>query len=108
MIRGKDAEARASAVARKERNLSWPEWAALVDEFLRYVERLFSPDLFIIGGGVSEKADRFLPLLTVTAEVVPAAMGNDAGIAGAAWFRATGPPHRERSGLVGPPVLLAP
>lgn len=86
VIRGKDAEARASAVARKERNLSWPEWAALVDEFLRYVERLFSPDLFIIGGGVSEKADRFLPLLTVTAEVVPAAMGNDAGIAGAAWF----------------------
>lgn len=90
VIRGRDAEARASAVARKERNLSWPEWAALVDEFLRYVERLFSPDLFIIGGGVSEKADRFLPLLTVTAEVVPAAMGNDAGIAGAAWFARNG------------------
>jgi len=39
-----------------------------------------------VGGGVSEQAERFIPLLTVRAEVVPAAMGNDAGIAGAAWF----------------------
>jgi polyphosphate glucokinase len=85
VIRGKEAEVRASANAREERKLSWARWTELVDEFLRYVERLFSPDLFIIGGGVSEKADRFLPRLTVTAPVVPAAMGNDAGIAGAAW-----------------------
>ncbi len=84
VIRGKDAEARASANAREERKLSWGDWAKLVDEYLRYVERLFSPDLFIIGGGVSERADRFVPLLTVQAPVVPAAMGNDAGIAGAA------------------------
>ena len=84
VIRGKDAEARASANAREERKLSWADWAKLVDEYLRYVERLFSPDLFIIGGGVSERADRFVPLLTVQAPVVPAAMGNDAGIAGAA------------------------
>ena len=65
-------------------------WAALVDEYLRYVERLFSPDLFILGGGVSERADRFVPLLTVRAEVVPAAMGNDAGTAGATWFACNG------------------
>ena len=84
VVRGKDAEARASANAREERKLSWADWAKLVDEYLRYVERLFSPDLFIIGGGVSERADRFVPLLTVQAPVVPAAMGNDAGIAGAA------------------------
>jgi polyphosphate glucokinase len=90
VVRGKDAEARASASAREKRKLSWAEWAARLDEFLRYVERLFSPDRFIIGGGVSEKADRYLPLLTVSAEVVPAAMGNDAGIAGAAWFACNG------------------
>ena len=44
-------------------------------QYLRYVERLFSPDLFIVGGGVSEHAARFVPLLTVRAEVVPTAMG---------------------------------
>ena len=74
VIRDEDAEARASAGAREEQQLSWAAWAALVDEYLRYVERLFSPDLFILGGGVSERADRFVPLLTVRAEVVPAAM----------------------------------
>ncbi len=84
VVRGKDAEERASANAREERKLSWHDWAELVDEYLHYLERLFSPDLFIIGGGVSEKADRFMPRLTVSARVVPAAMGNDAGIAGAA------------------------
>jgi polyphosphate glucokinase len=84
VIRGKDAEARASANAREERKLSWAEWAKLVDEYLLYLEHLFSPDLFIIGGGVSERAERFVPLLTVQAFVVPAAMGNDAGIAWAA------------------------
>jgi polyphosphate glucokinase len=84
VIRGKDAEVRASANAREERKLPWADWAKLVDEYLLYLERLFSPDLFIIGGGVSERADRFVPLLTVQAPVVPAAMGNDAGIAGAA------------------------
>jgi polyphosphate glucokinase len=90
VIRGEDAEERASASAREEHQLSWVEWGALVDEYLRYVERLFSPDLFIVGGGVSEHADRFMPLLTVRAEVVPAAMGNDAGIAGSAWFACNG------------------
>jgi len=84
VIRGKDAEARASANAREDHNFSWKAWAARVDEYLLYLEHLFSPDLFIIGGGVSEKADRFMPLLTAKATVVPASMGNDAGIAGAA------------------------
>ena len=86
VIRGKDAEVRASANARDERKLSWADWAEHVDEYLLYLERLFSPDLFIIGGGVSERANRFVPLLTVHAPVVPAAMGNDAGIAGAALY----------------------
>ena len=84
VVRGKDAETRASANAREDRHLSWKTWAGHVDEYLLYLEALFSPDLFIIGGGVSEKAARFVPHLTTTAPVLPAAMGNDAGIAGAA------------------------
>ena len=83
-IRGKDAESRASERAREERNLSWEKWAEKVDEYLQRVEFLFSPDLFIIGGGVSKKYDKFLPLLHTRARVVPAQLFNDAGIVGAA------------------------
>jgi polyphosphate glucokinase len=84
VVRGEDAEARASANAREDHHMSWKAWAGHVDEYFHYLDALFSPDLFIIGGGVSEKADRFVPHLTVATEIVPAAMGNDAGIAGAA------------------------
>jgi len=83
-IRGKDAEARASAEVRKKKSLSWKEWARRVSEFLNELERLFSPSLFILGGGVSKKWDKFFPLLTVETEIVPAEMRNDAGIVGAA------------------------
>lgn len=82
-IRGRDAEDRAAAVVKTRLRLGWVRWARLADEYLRTVERLFSPDLIIVGGGISRDADRFLPLLTVRAEVVPAAMENDAGIVGA-------------------------
>jgi len=83
-IRGKDAEARASERIREERDLSWEKWAEKVDEYLQRVEFLFSPDLFIIGGGVSKKYDKFLPLLHTRARIVPALLFNDAGIVGAA------------------------
>jgi polyphosphate glucokinase len=83
-IRGKDAEARASDRIREERELSWEKWAEKVDEYLQRVEFLFSPDLFIIGGGVSKKHDKFLPLVHTRARVVPAELFNDAGIVGAA------------------------
>jgi polyphosphate glucokinase len=84
-IRGKDAETRASEHAKDLHGLSWERWAERVDEYLQRVEALLSPGLFIVGGGISRKADRFLPLLTgLTAPVVPAAMHNDAGIVGAA------------------------
>jgi len=89
-IRGKDAEKRASELAREEHNLSWDAWAARVDEYLGHMEALLSPDLIIIGGGVSRKADKFLPLLTgLKAKVVPAVLQNEAGIIGAAMV-ATG------------------
>ena len=84
-IRGKDAEKRASEIARELHDLSWDKWADRVDEYLRHLEALLSPDLFIIGGGISRKSDKFLPLLTgIQARIVPAAMLNDAGIVGAA------------------------
>lgn len=83
-IRGKDAEARASDRVREEKDLSWEKWAERLDEFFQRVEFLFSPDLIIIGGGVSKKHDRFLPLLHTRARMVPAQLFNDAGIVGAA------------------------
>jgi polyphosphate glucokinase len=84
-IRGKDAEKRASERAREEHALDWAQWADRVDEYMSHLERLLWPELFIVGGGVSRKSDKFLPLLAkLQAEVVPAAMHNDAGIVGAA------------------------
>lgn len=84
-IRGKDAEHRASANVRKQDDLSWKEWSKRVEEYLLHMEMLFTPDLFIIGGGVSKKHEKFLPRIDgVRAEIVPAALFNDAGIIGAA------------------------
>jgi polyphosphate glucokinase len=87
-IRGRDAEKRSAAVARIRREISWKAWAADLDEHLLAIEKLFSPRLFIIGGGVSKRADLFVPRLTVRARVVPANLRNDAGIVGAAMAAA--------------------
>ncbi|MFC8451742.1 polyphosphate--glucose phosphotransferase [Kitasatospora sp. NPDC057223] len=88
-LRGKDAERRASSAARERHELSWEQWAVRVDEYLDLVEGLFSPQLIIIGGGVSRKHDKFLPVLRAReAEVVPAELRNDAGIVGAAMAAA--------------------
>lgn len=83
-LRGDDAEKWAAASVRERLELDWDEWAARVDDYVRLVERLFWPDLFVIGGGVAKKADRFLPKLTCTTPVVPARLQNAAGIVGAA------------------------
>ena len=83
-LRGDDAEKWAAASVRERLELDWDEWAARVDDYLRLVEALFWPDLFVIGGGVSKKADKFLPKLTCRTEVVPAELHNEAGIVGAA------------------------
>jgi polyphosphate glucokinase len=93
-IRGKDAEHRASDRVRTEKDLSWEKWAERVNEFLARMELLFSPDLFIIGGGVSKKHAKFLPLLQTRAPVTPAQMLNEAGIIGAA-MAAKGLAHRD-------------
>ncbi len=83
-IRGKDAEHRASARVRKEEGLSWEQWAERVNEYLATLEFFFSPDMFIIGGGVSKKYDKFMPFLKARARIVPAQLLNEAGIIGAA------------------------
>jgi polyphosphate glucokinase len=83
-IHGEDAEKRASEHAREVQELSWGKWASRVDGYLDKIEELLSPDLIIIGGGVSKKSDRFLPRLSLRAKVVPASLLNDAGIVGAA------------------------
>jgi polyphosphate glucokinase len=83
-LRGEDAELRASDHVREVDGLDWPKWARRVEKYLQHVEGLFTPDLFIIGGGVSKKADKFLPLIKLKTPVVPATLLNNAGIVGAA------------------------
>jgi polyphosphate glucokinase len=87
-FRGGPAEHYASDRVRKEQHLDWPAWAARVREYLLHVRLLVSPDLFVIGGGVSKKAELYLPLLDVGTPVVPAALLNNAGIVGAAMAAA--------------------
>jgi len=82
---GHDAEKKASSKAKDDHGLSWEQWARRVQKYLTHVEMLFSPELFIIGGGVSRKADKFLHHIKgVRAEIVPAQLQNNAGIVGAA------------------------
>ncbi|MDA3031565.1 MAG: ROK family protein [Actinomycetota bacterium] len=81
---GVDAESRAAAKARDRENLSWSEWAERVERYLRHVEALFSPDLFIVGGGASKKPHKWLPEIDIATEIVPAQMANNSGIVGAA------------------------
>ena len=84
VIRGKAAELRTSDRARQAKGYSWKRWARFLSEHLQYLEFLISPDLFIIGGGVSKKSEKFLPLIDCKTNVVPAQLRNRAGIVGAA------------------------
>jgi polyphosphate glucokinase len=84
-LNGHDAEKRASSKAKEDGDLTWEHWARRVQKYLAHVEMLFSPELFIIGGGVSRKAEKFLPFVQgIKAEIVPAQLQNNAGIVGAA------------------------
>jgi polyphosphate glucokinase len=89
-IRGRPAERRSASVARTRRGLSWKAWASDLDEHLQRIEDLMWPSLFIVGGGVSKNADRFVPRLTTRTPVVAATLRNDAGIIGAAIVAAEG------------------
>jgi len=84
-IRGRDAETRASEHAKELHDLSWDKWAGRVDEYMHHIEALLSPQLIIVGGGISKQADKWVPKLTgVRARIVPAMLLNEAGIVGAA------------------------
>jgi len=83
---GHDAEKRAASSAREREDLSWEEWAKRLTAYYRKLEDLFSPELFVVGGGVSKKADQFLPLVDIDTEIIPAQLRNAAGIVGAALY----------------------
>lgn len=83
-LEGVAAETRASAAARQREGLSYEEWAQRLQRYFTHLERLFSPDFFIVGGGISRKADRFLPLLSLRTPIVAAELRQNAGIVGAA------------------------
>jgi polyphosphate glucokinase len=97
-IRGRDAERRSAAAARTRRALSWKAWSADLDEHLHAIDRILSPGLIILGGGVSKRADRFIPRLTVRPPIVPATLQNDAGIVGAALAAAERKPKAPTPG----------
>lgn len=86
---GVDAEVNAAASVRTRQNLSWPDWSRRLNHYLAAMEKLVSPDLIILGGGISENADQFLPRLSVRAELRIAELGNHAGLVGAALATCT-------------------
>lgn len=88
-VRGMEAEHRASAKVRADRGLDWPEWAAAVNEVLAAYHALLWPEVFVVGGGVTENWEHFGPLLKSRAEIVPAHFRNDAGMIGAAMAAAS-------------------
>lgn len=83
-IDGYDAESRASAAARERDGLSWEEYAVRLQRYFSHVEFLFSPRLFVVGGGISKRSQDFLPQLSLRTPIRPAALKNNAGIVGGA------------------------
>jgi polyphosphate glucokinase len=83
-IDGHDAESRAANSARERDELSMEHWAKRLTKYYRTLEMLFSPDLFVVGGGISKQSDEFLPLLDLDTKIVPATLRNKAGVIGAA------------------------
>ncbi|HVN11457.1 MAG TPA: ROK family protein [Kineosporiaceae bacterium] len=83
-VDGRDAETRAADSARERENLTWQQWAKRLTRYFQSIERLLWPDLIVVGGGVSKKVDKFLPLLDIRTPIVPSQLRNDGGIIGAA------------------------
>jgi len=90
-IDGHDYETRAAFSAKERENLSWEKWAGRLQKYYSTLEALFSPDLFIVGGGVSKHHEHFLPLLDLKTRIIPAVHRNNAGILGAAALAAEFP-----------------
>jgi polyphosphate glucokinase len=87
-----DAEDWAAASVRDEKELSWKDWAKRLQRYFSLLESVIWPDLIIIGGGVSDQADKFLPRIALRTEIVPATLANEAGIVGAAMVVSEGRP----------------
>ena len=100
-IGGRDAETFAANSVREKKDLSWAEWAERLTTYYRTLEKLLSPDLFVVGGGVSKHADKYLPLLRIETRIVPAALRNTAGIVGAAVLAAEAPDGAEAPAATG-------
>ncbi|RYB94098.1 ROK family protein [Nocardioides oleivorans] len=83
-IGGAVAEARAATSAREREGLSWEAWSERLTAYFRHLERLFTPDVFVIGGGVSKSWEKFGHLIEIDTEIIPAKLQNRAGIVGAA------------------------
>lgn len=83
---GVDYETKASAAARERDRLSWEKWAKRLQRYFSALEFYLRPALFVVGGGVSRRADKFLPLLNLDARILPAHFHNEAGIIGAAYL----------------------
>lgn len=83
-VDGSDAEKKASSAAKDNEGLSFKQWSKRVQKYLTHVEKLFTPDLFVVGGGVSKNSDKWVPLLDLKTPIKPAELLNNAGIVGAA------------------------
>lgn len=92
-IDGHDAESRASSAAKTREGLSYKEWAVRLQRYYSVLEFLLSPDLILVGGGVSRKAEKFLPRLQLHCDILAATLENQAGIAGAAMAVASNVEH---------------
>lgn len=92
-VDGHDAEKRAAASVKDNEGLSYHHWAKRVSRYLTVLENLIWPDLFIVGGGVSKKSEKWVPLLEIRTKVVVASLQNNAGIVGAAAAAVEGIEH---------------
>lgn len=92
-VDGHDAEKRAAASVKDNEGLSYHDWAKRVKRYLTVLENLIWPDLFIVGGGVSKKAEKWVPLLDIRTPIVVASLQNNAGIVGAAAAAVEGIEH---------------
>ena len=89
-IDGHEAEHRAASSVKDDEGLSWQQWAERLQRYYSHVEDLLWPDLIVVGGGVSKKADKFLPFLHLRTPIVAAQLRNSAGIIGVAWLASNG------------------
>ncbi|TNC27653.1 polyphosphate--glucose phosphotransferase [Amycolatopsis alkalitolerans] len=92
-VDGHDAEKRAAASVKDNEGLSYHHWAKRVSRYLTVLENLIWPDLFIVGGGVSKKSEKWVPLLDVRTKIIVASLQNNAGIVGAAAAAVEGIEH---------------